>query len=336
MATSHTRKPQQRRSGSSHFPQQASAQQPVASPLWILKAIGLVILASVFCGYLTLCWLYNRGQWQLVLQPAAAITLTPASTSLQFDDVHFDDTEAGQPQLSGWYIPSAASSRFSGLTVLYLHDGRGSLSDTLPRLRMLHDLGTNVFAIDYRGFGRSADVHPSEQRMYDDADAAWNYLTGTRKVSASHIVLYGDRLGAAVAAEAAVRHPQAAAVVLMAPFATMLPHVLTDSRSNLVPVHLLFHNRFDLAARIGQVKQPKLIGFSGDEVCPRNPQQKDSPEPCPTAAEAQQLYQNAGYPKQLFNASGKIIPETAYAEFLSRFLDEYGSTAASQLAVDSR
>jgi len=46
-----------------------------------------------------------------------------------------------------------------------LHNGSGSLSDTLPQLQALHNLGINVFAFDYRGFGKSLNVHPRKPAL---------------------------------------------------------------------------------------------------------------------------------------------------------------------------
>ena len=82
----------------------------------------------------------------------------------------------------------------------------------MPQLQALHKLGLNVFAFDYRGFGKSVNIHPSQASTYEDADAAWRYLTDTRHLSPSTIVLDGVGLGAAIAAETARRHPQAAAL----------------------------------------------------------------------------------------------------------------------------
>ena len=308
-----------------HRQRASSPGQPTddVSPAWIAKSVGLVLLAAVVCGYLTLCALYYQGQWQLVLHPASTITATPASVGLQFEAVGFDDTEAGQPQLTGWWIPAEPTASRAQVTILYMHDGWGSLSSTVPRLELLHKLGANIFAIDYRGFGKSADVHPSEQRMYDDEDAAWHYLTETRKLAPASIVLFGERLGADVAAEAALRHPQATAVVMLAPFPSMLPTVLHDPRSDIVPVRLLFHNRFDLNAKIARIKQPKLLGFAGDEVCPQNT--TGLLPPCPASDAAHTLYTAASDPKQYYGGdaqSARVNGNTALLGFLSRFLDD--------------
>ena len=61
------------------------------------------------------------------------------------------------------------------------------------------------------------NIHPSEKSTYEDADAAWRYLTETRHLSPSTIVLDGVGLGAAIAAETARRHPQTPALILEDP-----------------------------------------------------------------------------------------------------------------------
>ncbi len=116
-----------------------------------------------------------------------------------------------------------------------LHDGAGSLSDTLPQLQALHTLGINMFAFDYRGFGKSVNIHPSERSTYEDADAAWRYLTETRHLSPSTIVLDGVGLGAAIAAETARRHPQTPALILEDPRPPVLDSLQFDPRTRLLP-----------------------------------------------------------------------------------------------------
>lgn len=295
--------------------QNPSDTPEVVSPAWIVKAVGLMLVVALICGYLTLCLLFHQGQWQLVLHPSGTVATTPSSVGLPFEEVKFDVTETGQPRLTGWWVAAASDSPYRNLIFLYLHNGWGSLDDTISQIKLLHDTGVNVFAFDYRGFGKSEAVHPSEQKMYEDADAAWNYLTATRQIPASHIVLYGDRLGATVAAEAALRHP-AAAVVLMSPFGSMLPFVLHDPRSQLVPVRLLFHNRFDLSAKITAIRQPKLIGITIAEPCGAN--MLDREPPCSTPDTVHALYDHAVSPKVFFDGRSN-----SQAQFLRRFLDEY-------------
>jgi uncharacterized protein len=130
-------------------------QQPLTSLRWIAGAIAATLLFAVVCVYVAFCLLFWQGQWQLVFKPSRTITATPASVGLKYDEIRFDATETGILQLSGWWIPANRNAN----TLLFLHDGFGSLSDTLPQLQALHNLGLNLFAIDYRGFGKSIDTH---------------------------------------------------------------------------------------------------------------------------------------------------------------------------------
>ena len=70
------------------------------------------------------------------------------------------------------------------------------------QLQQLADIGYGVLAFDYRGFGRSGGV-PSEAGLYENAAAAYTYLTTVRQVPPSRVILAGRSLGSAVAVELA-------------------------------------------------------------------------------------------------------------------------------------
>ena len=120
----------------------------------------------------------------------------------------------------------------------------------------------NIFAFDYRGFGKSVNIHPSQASTYEDADAAWRYLTDTRHLSPSAIVLDGVGLGAAIAVETARRHPQAAALILEDPKPPVLDSLQFDARTRLMPIRLLFHDRFDPTQTLASLRTPKLMLYS--------------------------------------------------------------------------
>ena len=236
-------------------------QQPLTSSRWIIGALAGTLLFAALCVYITFCLLFWQGQWQLVFQPSRTLTTTPASVGLQFDNVQFDATETGVLQLSGWWIPAG---RPTANTLLLLHDASGSLSNTVPRLQALHRLGINVFAFDYRGFGRSINIHPSEKSTYEDADAAFRYLTETRHIAPASIILDGVGIGAAIAAETARRQPQAAALIREDPAPPILDSLQLDRRTRLLPIRLLFHDRFDTAQTLAHLKMPTLLLHATD------------------------------------------------------------------------
>jgi pimeloyl-ACP methyl ester carboxylesterase len=234
-------------------------QLPLTSLGWIAGALTATLLFAVLCVYCTFCLLFWQGQWQLVFHPTHALTATPASAGIAYDNIQFDATETGTLQLNGWWIAADPGAPFANSTLLLMHDGTGSLSDTVPQIQVLHQMGINVFAFDYRGFGKSVDLHPSEKSTYDDAQAAYRYLVETRHLPPSSIVLDGIGLGAAIAAETAQREPQAAALILEAPARPVLQTLQLDRRTRLLPISLLFHDRFDARKTLAGLHIPRLV-----------------------------------------------------------------------------
>ena len=249
---------------------------PSANPTlrWLAAAVAATVLLATLCVYLSFCLLFWQGQWQLVFKPSQAITTTPASAGLAYEEIQFDATEAGVLQLHGWWLPATASAG----TLLLMHEGSGSLSDTVPQLEALHKLGLSIFAFDYRGFGKSVKLHPSEGSTYEDADAAWRYLTETRHVATGSIVLDGGGLGAAVAVELARRHPGMRAVILEQPRPPVLETLHWNKQTRLLPVRLLFHDRYDPSAALAALPAPKLFLYTTPASAPRYYDQAAQPK----------------------------------------------------------
>ena len=128
---------------------------------------------------------------------------------------------------------------------------------------MLHDMHLNVFAFDYRGAGRSGErPHPNEERMQQDAEAAWRYLTGLRGFAPKSIIIFGAGVGASLALHLIQQHPDAGMLILRNADANVLQTVLREPRSRFFPVRLLFHDRFPLTGLPG-LTTPKLLLDAG-------------------------------------------------------------------------
>ena len=263
---------------------------------WLLGAFGVVIAASAVFLYFTLSVLFYAGQWQLVLHPSYTITTTPQA---KFEDIHFDYTETGAARLDGWWIPADAGSRWTGSAVLYLHGANGSLSNYVADLDALHALGVNVFAFDYRGYGKSKGPHPTEKRMNADADAAWRYLTDTRHMNPERIVIYGTGYGASVAADLASRHAPAG-VVMDGPNEPARDVIATDGRAKMLPMWLLLHEYFDPTATLKTLGVPKLFLDRNGEK-----------------ARTEQLYKLAASPKSYC----ELKDDAGYQAAMEQFLD---------------
>jgi uncharacterized protein len=267
---------------------------------WLLRAFALVLGVAALCAYATLCLLFYQGQWQMVLHPSRRVATTPAARSIPFDEIRFDYTETGISQLTGWWIPTENGTRWSQSTVLYLHSGEGSLANCIDDLATLHSLGINIFAFDYRGYGHSTGIRPSEQKMMEDGSAAWRYLTGARHFEAKSIVIYGTGIGASLAAELASKQSPAG-VVLDGPSETARRIIGADVRARILPLSLLLTERFDPEAILKTLTTPKLF------------LDRDGKK-----SRTGQLSQAAAFPKEYF----ELEQDSNYEATLRRFFDE--------------
>src|SRR5438876_1121812 len=99
---------------------------------------------------------------------------------------------SGQVSISAVYLPNV-SARY---TLLFSHGNAEDLGDDLPMLNELRRAGFALFAYDYRGYGTSQGVS-SEKSLYEDVDAAYEYVTRTLHVSRDRIISFGRSLGCA-------------------------------------------------------------------------------------------------------------------------------------------
>ena len=278
-----------------------SRHPETVDPAWLLKAIGITILIALLCAWLTLNLLFYRGQWQLVLHPARTTSAPANIAGAPYELIHFGLDESATPQLTGWWIPAPAHARYAQSTILFLPGADGSLANSTPTLAAQHNHGINVFAFDYRGYGQSADTHPSQEKMTQDANHAWQYLNTSRNIPAHQIIPYGSGVGSSLATNLALIHPDVPALILDSPQADLLETALRDPRTKLLPARLLFHERFPLTDILAGLRTPKLLISTGT-----------SPHPA---------FRTAADPKLTVDLSSPTDP--FYGPALTRFLDAY-------------
>ncbi len=173
-----------------------------------------------------------------------------ALSRLPLEDVWFPAADGAR--LFGWYVEASGTNA----VVLWCHGNGGNIIHRLDNLRYLHQLGFSVFLFDYRGYGRSHSLLPSESGLYQDVLGAYDYVTRKRLVRPERLVLFGRSLGAAVAGELAAQKP-AAGLVLESPF----PSVEAVARHYYrgYPVHWLLGAEYRLIDRVPHLSLPKLV-----------------------------------------------------------------------------
>jgi hypothetical protein len=223
----------------------------------------LTIAAQLAAGLLLLALLLWLVQPKLLFRPFPEMVAEPSQWGMEYEDVWL--TTADGVRLHGWFIhaqpPFAEHRRQSPHTLLFLHGNAGNVSHRGASLRIFAELGLDVLIIDYRGYGRSSG-RPSEIGLYQDADAAWRWLTQTRGLAAKDIIVFGRSLGGAVAAELAAR-VQPGAVIVESSFTDVgsmakLHHPLLTS---VVPLRY----RFPTVEHLPQVRTPVLVLHSQDD-----------------------------------------------------------------------
>jgi len=152
---------------------------------------------------------------------------------------------SGKANISAVYLPNGSAH----YTLLFSHGNAEDIGDDLPMLEAFRSAGFAVFAYDYRGYGASDGVS-SEKSLYQDADSAYEYVTGTLHIAPERIVAFGRSLGCAAAIHLAAKHP-VAGLILEAPFLSAF-RVLTR-------VRLLPWDKFNNASQIRRVHSPVLV-----------------------------------------------------------------------------
>jgi alpha-beta hydrolase superfamily lysophospholipase len=143
-------------------------------------------------------------------------------------------------------------------TVLFLHGARHNLYASQYRIERLAGLGLNVLAIDYRGFGRSTPMLPSEASALEDAVAAFDELV-RRQPDPRRRFVYGYSLGGAIAIALAAERDGLAGVVIESSF-TSITELVRASRWGWVPfLGVAVTQEFDSRSRIGRVNEPLLL-----------------------------------------------------------------------------
>lgn len=207
---------------------------------------GLVLLAS---GYVVLCagvFLYQR---RLIYRPSRIVHATPRDSGIACEDVSLRTADG--ETLAAWHAPLVSARG----TVIFFHGNAGNISHRIGELAAWRSLGFSVLLPDYRGFGASSGS-PSEAGLYEDAEAAWRWVTTVRGVAPDRVVIAGRSLGGAVAIESAFRHAPGALVVEST--FTRLPDVAAGVYPFL-PVRLLLRERFASVEKIGAIRCPKVF-----------------------------------------------------------------------------
>jgi fermentation-respiration switch protein FrsA (DUF1100 family) len=226
--------------------------EAVKSPLRVRGRIGRLLKRIV----LVLLTLYVVVIIQLMIAENALVYPAPEypvgnwnQSLVAVEDVEFKSLD-GTP-LHGWFVacPDARA------TILYFHGNGENVGQQAHLLKELRDrFQVNVFAFDYRGYGKSAGS-PTEQGIQLDARAALVWLNERTGTQPAEILFFGRSIGAAIAIELAA-DKGCKGLVLQSAFSS-LPDA-TAVHYPWAPVAWLMRNRYPSQELIGNCRQPVL------------------------------------------------------------------------------
>lgn len=218
----------------------------------------IIALASV---YFVIVLLVFFVQSHLIFFPQTGRTIvaTPEQIGLGYESVNIRTND--EETLHGWFIPVPNAIG----TVLFFHGNAGNISDRLDYFPMFRSLKLNIFIVDYRGYGQSSGT-PTEVGTYNDAAAAWEYLTKVKGIAPNEIVLYGESLGGAVAAWLATQKNPA--LLVLASTFTSVPD-LAETIYPYLPVRWIARFEYNTLEYLESINCPVFIAHSpDDEIVP--------------------------------------------------------------------
>lgn len=159
-------------------------------------------------------------------------------------NIQFVPLANGQKIATTYYLNPNAQ-----YTMLYSHGNAEDLGTLQPYLYYYFQRGFSIFAYDYEGYGLSTGK-ASEQNVYQDIEAAFEYMQTHLGIPANRIIVHGSSLGSGPSIHLASKH-KVAGLILEAPF------VSTYRVKTTFP--LFPFDKFVNIKKIAQVKAPLLI-----------------------------------------------------------------------------
>jgi pimeloyl-ACP methyl ester carboxylesterase len=219
----------------------------------------VVVLAFGYAGAVGYLKLYERD---FIFRPGERrVSASPSRFALRETRVMYPSSDG--VTLSAWVVPAAGGAP-SGAWLLICHGNFGNIGYG-PRPEFyasMRDLGVNLFAFDYRGFGESSGT-PDERGLYEDAMASYRYLTRSLGVTPDRLFLFGHSLGSGVAIELATR-VRAAGLIVEGAYTSIADR--GQELYPMFPIWLIAAQRFPSLDRIASIDMPKLFLHSPEDA----------------------------------------------------------------------
>jgi len=160
--------------------------------------------------------------------------------------------------------------KVANTTIIYNHGRFASMEHYAPRIRMLHELGFNVFAWDYRGYGKSMPTDtsqspkpPATSEWMDDSNTAFQ-IASTLAPDPSKLIVYGMSVGGMPAGEMVFQNPDTCATVFESAYNSITAKIETNLAISL-PGGFLTTGLVENDEKLVDTKVPTMIMHGSED-----------------------------------------------------------------------
>jgi len=267
----------------------------------MLTRISLLILIVSIFIFAYLRYFEKKG----IYYPTKTIVFDPANSGLKYEDVFFETED--NLRLNGWFVPTENPRG----TLIFCHGNAGNISHRIEIIEIFNRLKLNVFIFDYRGYGKSQGT-PSEEGLYQDAQAAYKYLLSRKDINKEAILVYGKSIGANVAIDL-VSKVSTACLISESGFTSA--YDMGKKMFPYLPIKWIITVKYDALEKIKNITIPKLIIHSKeDEIVPFKL--------------GERLFEAASPPKEFYQMRGThnealFMAKQEYSLRINEFLTRY-------------
>jgi uncharacterized protein len=214
--------------------------------------------------YLIIVVMLAFFQRSLIYQPTREADIDPVAIGLEAGRVEkITVPTADGLELNGWMLPAfppPKNGQADRLAVIYFPGNAGHRAHRGLDLDQLSRMGVDAYLVDYRGYADNPG-RPTEANFAADAQAVWKFITETRHVPPSHVVLLGESLGGGVATRLASELSAAGTppggLILRSTFSSLVD--VAAFHYPWLPVRWVLFDRYPSIERIKKVTCPILI-----------------------------------------------------------------------------
>ena len=230
---------------------------PPVRDLW--RVLRSALIFGAMTALVGCAWIDGK-QRELVYRPTPG---RPADfVGLRASDqtyvVEVPGVNADRPdKLQLWWLPNGTPN---APALLYLHGTFRNLFQNYRKIDALRSAGFDVLAVEYRGWGESSFILPSEASINADAAVAWAELV-KRQPDPNRRVIFGHSMGTGAAVELASRRRVGSdygALILESSF-TRLPDVAKATGVLGWVASWFATQQFDSVDKIGKIDAPILM-----------------------------------------------------------------------------